>query len=70
MPQIFDTFGLVIDVFLTYTRQLTCLDECLVWWCRWFRAGVEPWWTISLELALLKIGLGLVGEELQLMMLK
>ncbi len=33
MPQIFDIFGLVIDVFLTYTRQLTCLDEGLVWWC-------------------------------------
>jgi hypothetical protein len=35
-----------------------------------FRVGVEPRWTISLELALLKIGLGLVGEELQLMMFK
>jgi hypothetical protein len=46
------------------------LDEGLVWWCVWVRVGVEPWWTISLELALLKIGLGLVGEELQLMMFK
>ncbi len=43
------------------------MDEGLVWWCGWVRVGVEPWWTISLELALLKIGLGLVGEELQLM---
>ncbi len=70
MPQIFDTLGLVIDVFLTYTRQLTCLDEGLVWWCGWVRVGVEARWTISLELALLKIGLGLVGEELQLTMFK
>jgi hypothetical protein len=70
MPQIFDIFVSVIDVFLTYTRQLTCLDESLVWWCGWVRVGVETRWTTSLELALLKIGLGLVGEELQLMMFK
>jgi hypothetical protein len=43
MPQIFDIFAVVIDVFLTYIRQLTCLDEGLV--CGVY--GLELVWSLG-----------------------